>query len=126
MRRILYLVFSLILFAAISGCNTKDVTNDVDLGYKYPVAAFSYTGNDGPAPVEIQFTNYSETIITDSCSYLWKFGEHGPTSTSKDPIHTFNNNSAGTTTVLVSMTVHDLVSDLSQTRSVAIDIKPAL
>jgi len=83
MRRNLFLAFSLILFAAIFGCNTKDATNDVNPGAKYPVAAFSYTGNDGPAPVEIQFTNHSETIITDSCSYLWKFGEHGPTSTKK-------------------------------------------
>jgi len=108
----------------IISCNKKEET-EPNNSTKNPIAAFSYTGNDGPAPVDIQFTNYSETIIEDKCSYEWTFGTNGPQSTEKNPMHTFYNNSSSSKIVLVSLRVLDLESNLSQTKSVRIEILPA-
>ncbi len=122
MNRNWYFGFLLLLAVVAISCETKEVI--VDPGYKYPVAAFSYTGNDGPAPVTIQFNNYSETIVTDSCHYTWTFGENGPTSTEKNPVHVFTNTTSNAKVYLVTMRVHDLVSNLSQARSIPIEVQP--
>ena len=87
-------VWSLLLIAVLTlslSCNKSNVI-EADAGYEYPVAAFSYTGNDGPSPVNIQFTNYSETIIEDYCTDSWTFGENGATSDEKNPLKTFYKN----------------------------------
>lgn len=117
------LLLIIVLTLSIS-CNKSDVIEPAP-GLEYPVAAFSFTGNDGPAPVNIQFTNYSETIIEDYCTYTWTFGENGASSDEKNPLHTFYNNSASTITVLVTLKVLDLESNLSQSRSIPIEILPA-
>jgi PKD repeat protein len=44
----------------------EQVTNDTD-----PVAAFTFTGGDMPAPHKVVFTNTS----TNATSYLWDFGD---------------------------------------------------
>lgn len=115
----------LLLMLVFISCTNKDKNIEIDSGYKYPVAAFSYTGNNGPAPVSIQFTNYSETIIADSCTYAWTFGKNGPTSNQKNPLQLFYNNTSKPMSVEVSLKVLDLVSNLSQTRSIVIEIQPA-
>ncbi|NOR88300.1 MAG: hypothetical protein GQ527_11895 [Bacteroidales bacterium] len=120
------LIFSLILsvFLIFVSCDSKDPI-DVPVGYEYPVSAFNYTGNDGPAPVDVQFNNYSETIYADSSFFTWTFGENGPQSHEKNPKHTFYNNTNKAITVLVNLNVLDLASNLSQNRSVPIVIQPA-
>ena len=109
-------LFSLLLILTIS-CTKKEKEIIYNPGYEYPIAAFTYSGNDGPAPVTIQFANYSETIHIDSVRYLWKFGEGGEQSTDKNPTHTFYNTTSNDKNVLVKLTVFDLISDLSQTKS---------
>jgi PKD repeat protein len=49
-----------------------------------PVAGFTFSGNEAPAPCEIIFTNTS----TNSSSYIWDFGD-GTTSTEQNTKHTF-------------------------------------
>jgi len=49
-----------------------------------PVANFSFTGDNMPAPCEIIFTNSS----TNASSYYWEFGD-GLTSREQNPKHTF-------------------------------------
>jgi len=51
-----------------------------------------------PAPFTVQFLNQSY----NSDSYLWDFGDGSPTSTQKDPIHTYNANGQYTVTLTVS------------------------
>lgn len=113
------LLVGLIIFQS---CEDDDVY-EPDITLQRPVSAFSYTGNNGPAPVTIQFQNYCETLIIDSCTYTWTFGENGPQSSLKEPTHTFNNNSSAPKTFLVTLKVVDLVSNLSQTSSQGIEIK---
>jgi len=115
--------FVLALVLTIS-CTKSEKEIDYNPGYEYPVAAFTYSGNDGPAPVTIQFANYSETIHIDSVQYLWKFGEGGEQSTEKNPSHTFYNTTSNAKNVLVKLTVFDLISDLSQTKSLNLVISP--
>lgn len=123
MRLFLLALLSSILFFV--SCGKDDTKIEYGEAYKYPVAAFDYTGNDGPAPVSIQFTNYSESINPDSVNYLWTFGENGPESDEKNPIHTFNNNTSNGITKQITLRVYDQVSGYSQARSIAIVIAPA-
>lgn len=50
-----------------------------------PVANFSVTGDNNPAPSEVFFTNSS----TDGTSFFWEFGD-GTSSTEKDTKHTYS------------------------------------
>jgi PKD repeat protein len=50
-----------------------------------PVASFTYTPISGNIPLTVTFTNTSTNALT----YLWDFG-NGNTSTSINPVHTFN------------------------------------
>lgn len=106
-------------------CSSDDKEIEIPAGLNDPIAAFTYTGNDGPAPVTIVFTNYSETILADSAEYLWTFGENGHSSTDKNPIETFYNATSNPNIMLVTLEVHDLVSDRYQRRSQAITILPS-
>lgn len=53
-----------------------------------PIAAFTYTPLYGEAPLKVNFTNKSEGAVT----YTWDFGDSSPTSTSKNPSHTYTYN----------------------------------
>ncbi len=116
------LIVSFIILLFFQSCN-EDKEIDPDITLQYPVAAFSFSGNDGPAPVTVQFINKSETIVPDSCIYTWTFGEDGPQSSLKDPSFTFNNSSNETKVYLVTLNVKDLVSGLSQARSLGVEIQ---
>ena len=116
-------ILSIIIFVS---CAKEDAKLDPPESANYPVAAFLFTGNDAPAPVTVQFTNYSEVINLDSCTYTWTFGEHGPQSHLKDPSFTFSNNTNQTKSYPVTLKVHDLISDLSQSRTYTVPIKPAI
>lgn len=118
----IFIVFTIFGFYS---CSSKDKEIDIPAGLNDPIASFSYTGNDGPAPVTIVFTNSSETILADSAQYLWTFGENGHTSTDKNPIETFYNSTSNAKIMLVTLEVHDLVSDRYQRRSQAITILPS-
>lgn len=118
---VLLMIVSILVFQA---CSDKETDIETPTGYNDPIASFSYTGNDGPAPVTIVFTNGSETILADSAAYLWAFGENGPSSTEKNPTYTFYNNTNNARSILVTLQVHDLISDRYQRRSLAITILP--
>lgn len=124
MKQKTFSILLILVFALSISCDKSTVV-EPSAGLQYPVAAFSYTGNEGSAPVDIQFTNYSETIIKDYCTYEWTFGADGPNSSEKDPMHTFYNNLSTPKIVLVTLEVVDLESNLSQKRAVSIEILPA-
>ena len=124
MRFVQFSILSLIIILA--SCNKEDNKVEYSESNKYPVAAFSFTGNDGPAPVTIQFSNHSESINPDSVNYVWTFGENGPTSEEKNPVQTFYNNTSNGMTKQITLRVFDQVSGYSQARSIAITIEPAV
>jgi PKD repeat protein len=84
-----------------------------------PIAGFSWTGNEGPAPVTVQFINTSE----NSDQFEWTFGD-GQTSTQRDPVHTFNNSSSEPKNFNVVLKATDTYSGLYQRRSQVIVIQP--
>jgi len=115
--------FIIILFFVATACNDEN-EDPIDPGYAYPVASFTYSGNEGPAPVDVQFYNHSETILTDSCRYEWTFGENGPQSSLKEPMHTFENATISPKSFMVTLRVYDLVSGLSQAKSQVLVVDP--
>jgi PKD repeat protein len=50
-----------------------------------PVANFTYTGANTPAPCAITFTNTSQ----NATSYVWNFGDGSATVTDANPVHTY-------------------------------------
>lgn len=84
-----------------------------------PIAGFSWTGNEGPAPVTVQFVNTSE----NADQFAWDFGD-GQTSTQHDPVHTFNNSSNEPKNFNVVLKATDTYSGLFQRRSRVIVIQP--
>lgn len=117
-----FLLGILVTVIFISSCQ-EDKVIEPDITLQYPVASFTFTGNDGPSPVTVQFINKSETIIPDSANYIWTFGNNGPQSQEKDPTFVFNNQSSKPKIYNVTLKVTDLVSNLSQTRSLAVEIQ---
>ena len=50
-----------------------------------PIASYTYTGSNKPAPAEVRFTNNSK----NATNYVWEFGD-GATSTETNPKHTYS------------------------------------
>jgi len=124
MRVIVFISIFAINALFLVSCNKDDKIETPNSG-EYPVAAFSFTGNEGPAPVTVYFTNYSEVINPDSCEYTWTFGENGPQSHDENPSFTFYNNGTQTINYPVNLLVHDLISDKSQARTILVPVEPA-
>lgn len=103
---------------ALVGCVDEDDPPDhyVDT----PIAGFTYTGNDGPAPVQIQF--YNTSLNADK--FEWDFGDGG-TSNERDPLHTFYNTSGEVKTYLVVLKAIDSTSGLFQRKSKTLAIQPS-
>ncbi len=121
-----YLSSSLVLAILLMlSCTTKEKNIEYNPAYEKPMVSFSYTGNEGSAPVNVSFINYSTTFNPDSANYLWAFGINGPQSTDKNPTHTFYNNTNSAESKQITLTVFDLMTDLSQTKSIVIMIQPA-
>lgn len=123
MRNYLSLLLSITISVLVFYSCQEDKVIEPDITLQYPVAAFDFIGNDSPSPVTVQFINKSETIIPDSATYVWTFGEDGPQSSQKDPTFTFNNPGSNPKVYLVTLKVTDLVSNLSQARSLGIEIQ---
>jgi len=115
-------IAGMIFLSSFTSCEKEEVY-EPDITLQYPVAAFSFSGNEARPPVTVQFINKSETIIPDSAKYTWTFGINGPQSEEKNPSFTFTNTSSQTKVYQVSLTVKDLVSNLSQTRSLGVEIQ---
>jgi PKD repeat protein len=85
----LFMVVSLTIF--ISSCKKKEAMN------LPPVANFTFSGENVPAPSVITFTNSS----TNATTFSWTFGDGG-TSTDQNPQHSYL--SGGTYTVQLTAT----------------------
>lgn len=101
----------------LHSCMEKD--DKPDYYVNTPIAGFSWTGNEGPAPVTIQFINSSE----NADQFEWNFDD-GSTSNDRDPQHTFNNSSAEPKNFNVVLKATDSYSGLFQRRSRVIVIQP--
>jgi PKD repeat protein len=84
-----------------------------------PIAGFSWTGNEGSAPITVQFINLSE----NADQFEWNFDDGG-TSTESDPQHTFYNSSSKPKNFNVVLKATDSYSGLFQRRSRVIVIQP--
>jgi PKD repeat protein len=109
------LIFMLCFVAG--SCQPKDDPPDVYVNT--PIAGFTWTGNEGTAPVTIQFVNTSE----NSNQFEWDFGDY-QTSSERDPQHTYHNSSSEPKNYLVVLKATDSGTGLFQRKSHVIVIQP--
>ena len=84
-----------------------------------PFANFEWTGNDGPAPVTVQFINKSLYANT----YEWDFGD-GSTSSEEAPVHVFFNTTGAPKEFTVRLMAIDINTALYNGRSKVIIVEP--
>ena len=107
-----------ILFIFIS-CTKVDENDRKNVGtLTLPVASFYFTGNEGPAPVTVQFHNTSQY----SDEFLWTF-HNGATSKEHSPTFAYYNNTGEDKTFLVTLRATDTGTGESSTRSKSVLIK---
>lgn len=118
-RSAFFLISTVILIGMIMlSCSNKE--DPPDHYVNTPIAGFGWTGNEGPAPVTVQFNNSSEYAD----QFEWNFDDGG-TSTARDPQHTFYNSSSEPKNFNVVLKATDSYSGLYQRRSRVIVIQPA-
>jgi len=115
--RLLITVSLLILFVFSVSCNKNE--DQPDYYVNTPIAGFSYTGNDGPAPVTIQFYNTSQYAD----QFEWSI-DNAPFSTERDPAHVFHNAGSEVKTFLVTLKATDSSSGQYQRKSKSIAVQP--
>lgn len=116
---LLFLFLSLMII--LSSCTKEDENDQKNVGtLTFPVASFYFNGNEGPAPVTVQFHNTSEYCD----QWLWTF-HNGATSTEFEPTFTYNNNTGEDKTFLVVLKVTDSGSGETNTRSKSVLVHPS-
>jgi hypothetical protein len=117
-KRTARLIVQLVLLIIITGsCQPKDDPPDVYVNT--PIAGFTWTGNDGAAPVTVQFVNTSE----NSDQFEWDFGDYA-TSSARDPQHIYHNSASEPKNFLVVLKATDSGTGLFQRKSHVIVIQP--
>ncbi len=116
-RSFLLFINFVAVWALVISCSKKE--NPPDYYVNTPIAGFSWSGNDGPAPVTVQFTNSSE----NADKFEWNFDD-GQSSSEREPQHTFNNSSSEPKNFNVVLKVTDTYSGLFNRRSRVIVIQP--
>ena len=101
----------------INSCTEKE--DKPDYYVNTPIAGFSWSGNEGPAPVTVQFNNTSQNADL----FEWDFDD-GHVSSERDPAHTFYNSSDEPKNFNVVLKATDSNSGLFQRRSRVIVIQP--
>jgi PKD repeat protein len=114
-----FLTISLAVILPVFFISCSEKEDIPDYYVNTPLAGFSWTGNEGPAPVTVQFVNTSQ----NADQYEWNFGD-GQSSTAVDPVHTFNNTSSEPKNYNVILKATDTYSGLYQRKSRVIVIQP--
>ncbi|MFO7614231.1 MAG: PKD domain-containing protein [Bacteroidales bacterium] len=102
---------------SLISCTGKDDPPDIYINT--PIAGFTWTGNDHPAPVTVQFVNTSEYAD----QFEWDFGD-GQSSTQRDPQHTYYNTSGQPRNFTVILKATDPGTGMFQRQSKVIVIQP--
>lgn len=122
MKNYLVSILTMIIIAGSSSVFLLSCSKDKDQPDYYintPIAGFTYSGNEGPAPVTIQFYNTSQNADV----FEWTFGD-GYSSSERDPSHSYYNTTNETKTYLVVLKATDSSSGLYQRKSKSIAIQP--
>ena len=113
------LLISLIVLMTLITVSCTEEEDKPDYYVNTPIAGFSWSGNEGPAPVTVQFNNSSE----NADKFEWNFDDGG-VSNEFEPVHTFYNSSSEPKNFNVVLKATDSYSGLFQRRSRVIVIQP--
>lgn len=119
LRRLTILITAELLLIIFLFSSCKKGEDIPDYYVNTPIAGFSWTGNNGPAPVTVQFVNTSEYAD----QFAWDFGDGG-TSTGHSPQHTYHNGGIEPKNYLVILKATDSSTGQFQRRSQVIVIQP--
>lgn len=119
--RHLFVKLSCILILLVFFISCQKNKDKPDYYVNTPIAGFDWTGNEGPAPVTISFSNSSE----NADKFEWQFGD-GYTSTEFSPQHVYHNSGLEPKNYLVVLKATDTYSGLYNRRSRVIVIQPGI
>lgn len=118
-KKINILLISILLI--MFSCTKVDEEDRKNVGtLTFPVASFTWSGNEGPAPVTVQFHNHSEY----SDQWEWTF-HNGSKSTEFEPSFSYSNNTGEEQTFLVTLKAIDSNSGEENVRSRSVLILPS-
>lgn len=120
MKKIFPFVAILAIFILASCAKVDEEARKNVESLTYPVASFTFSGNEGPAPVTVSFHNSSEHCD----KYEWTF-HNGSKSNAFEPTFNYVNGGTQDVTYQVTLTVTDSGSGLTNTRSKSILIHPS-
>ena len=109
--------YIVLMAALIFSCSKKE--DPPDYYVNTPIAGFSWSGNDGPAPVTVQFINTS--LCADQ--FEWNFDD-GQVSSEHSPTHTFYNGGIEPKNFNVVLKATDSSTGQFQRKSRVIVIQP--
>lgn len=101
-----------VTLVASDGSSSRLANVAITVTEPVPVASFTASRVSGHAPLSVSFNNSS----TNASSYLWSFGDGGPSSIDSSPSHTFTK--AGKYTVTLTATGLSGQATLSKTITV--------
>lgn len=119
MKKIFPLVIALVIFVLASCAKVDEEARKNVESLTYPVASFTFSGNEGPAPVDVSFHNSSEYCD----KYEWTF-HNGSKSDAFEPTFHYVNGETSDITYLVTLTVTDSGTGLTNTRSKSVVVHP--
>lgn len=106
---------------AVSDTNLSSNCNNLVFKFDFeivPKAQLTTSANEGCAPFEIEFQNFS----SDSTNYIWYFGDGDSTFTEYNPTHIYDTPG----TYIVELLVTDTICNLTDTAKTTITIHDSL
>jgi PKD repeat protein len=114
-------LFTVVSILLLSSCTKVDEEDRKNVGtLTLPIASFYFNGNEGPAPVTVNFHNSSEY----SDQWEWRF-HNGSTSSEFEPSFTYHNNTGEDMTFQVTLTATDTYTGETNTRSRVVLVHPS-
>ena len=114
-------LFTFLGILLLSSCTKVDEEDQKNVGtLTLPIAAFYFDGNEGPAPVTVNFHNSSEY----SDQWEWKF-HNGSISNEFEPSFIYYNDTQEDKTFLVILTATDTYTGETNTRSQVVLVHPS-
>jgi PKD repeat protein len=87
-------------------------------GLEVPAVEFTANPLTGAAPLDVQFTAQATGGLNDILAWTWDFGDGSPTSSERNPMHTYDRSGAYS----VTLTITTEAGSVSKTKAAYISV----